>query len=82
MLSVKRLFAITAFLALTSCAHKVLPISYGCPPVKLPPDPVSYVDKLNYKSTPDEVVQAWVATALSYRNWHRAVRYQVAIDNG
>jgi len=69
-------------IGLTGCSRKIIPVSYGCPTVKLPPDPADYLGKLDYKSTPDEVMQGWVATALAYRNWNKAVRYQVAIQNG
>jgi len=68
-----------SFLIITSCTTgKPELVSYHCPTVVLPDDPQEYVSSLNYKSQPNDVVQAWVATALSYRNWNRAVREQVS----
>ena len=79
MILLKRLSAIMAFLILISCSTgKPALVSYKCPAIVLPDDPVEYVSTLNAKSEPNEVMQAWVATALSYRNWNRTVREQVA----
>lgn len=50
-------------------------------PIKLPSDPVNYVSRLNDKSSPDEVVKAWVSTATAYRNWNRIVRKQIESIN-
>lgn len=49
--------------------------------IKLPPDPVNGVAALTDKSSPDEVVRAWVATATAYRNWNRTVRKQIETIN-
>ena len=79
MILLKRLSAIMGFLILISCSTgKPALVSYDCPAVVLPDDPTEYVSTLTEKSEPNEVIQAWVATALSYRNWNRAVRLQVA----
>ena len=73
----KRWWLIVAVALLAGCATKPKPVAYHCPRLQLPPDPTIYVLKLNKKSTPNEVVQAWVATTLAYRNWNKAVRQQV-----
>ena len=76
MLSFKRLTVITAILSITSCSTPVK-VAYECPRIQLPADPVAPVTKLTDKSTPDEVIKAWVATATVYRNWNKTVRKQV-----
>lgn len=77
MLSFKRVCVIIVFLACSSCTHKSEPIAYQCPPILLPPDPKAAVLKLTVKSSPDEVIKAWVATAVAYRDWNRIVKKQV-----
>ena len=76
-----RVLLLMAFLVIASCTTgKPELVSYHCPTITLPDDPPSYTGKLNYESEPNEVMQAWVATALAYRNWDRAVREQVALS--
>lgn len=56
---------------------KPTPIVYKCPKIILPKDPISPVDKLNQNSKPNEVIKAWVITAIEYKNWNRIVRKQI-----
>lgn len=60
-----------------SCTHKPIPISYNCPKIVLPSDPVPQTKRLNKNSRPDQVIKAWVATANEYRGWNKIVREQV-----
>lgn len=79
MIAVLKKSAIIVFLTLIcGCtATKPKPVVYECPRLQLPPNPTPYVLQLNAKSTPNEVVQAWAATALAYYNWNLAVNQQV-----
>lgn len=71
-------FFIIAFT--TGCGTKAIqPIAYDCPKIKLPNDPIDYTKSLNEKSTPDEVIKAWVATAQSYKGWNKTVRRQITV---
>jgi hypothetical protein len=73
--------AIMGFLILTSCATtKPIPVAYKCPQLVLPPDPITPLDKLTDKSKPDEVMKAWVSTAVAYRDWNHIVRQQVNVS--
>jgi hypothetical protein len=66
------------FCILISCTTgKPTLVRYDCPEIVFPDDPPEYVSTLSDKSAPNEVTQAWVATALSYRNWNKAVRDQI-----
>jgi hypothetical protein len=49
----------------------------SCAHVDLPADPKSTVNLLSDKSTPDQVIKAWVATAYAYREWNIIVRKQI-----
>lgn len=72
---------IMAFLILTSCSTvKPIPVAYDCPKLVLPADPITPIDKLTDKSKPDEVMKAWVSTAVAYRDWNRIVRQQVNVS--
>lgn len=78
MLSFAYVCAIMGFLTVTSCTtSKPTPIAYDCPRILLPADPVIPIRKLTDKSKPDDVIKAWVATAVAYRDWNRVVRKQV-----
>jgi hypothetical protein len=77
-MSHKLLVAFVAFV-LTSCTTiKPTPIAYKCPKIILPTDPVVPVHALNANSKPDDVIKAWVATAVAYRDWNRVVRKQIS----
>lgn len=55
-----------------------VPIAYNCPKIKLPAAPdISYLNKLNDKSSPADIVKAWIAAANAYHAWAIAVRRQV-----
>jgi hypothetical protein len=56
----------------------VQPIAYECPKVILPADPILPIKTLTAKSTPDQVMKSWIATATAYRDWNRVVRKQIA----
>jgi hypothetical protein len=73
----KALTSVMLILSVISCAHKPLPISYNCPKMVLPPDPVPQTKRLTKNSRPDQVIKAWVATANEYRGWNKIVREQV-----
>lgn len=74
----KLLFVVVITILLSACATKPVQIAYNCPTLMLPPDPVPFTRSLTGKSPPDEVVKAWVATAIAYRDWDRVVRLQVS----
>jgi hypothetical protein len=65
-------------LNLSSCATKPVEISYNCPKLVLPKDPILYTKKLTEKSNAEDVMKSWVATAVAYRDWNKTVRKQVA----
>ena len=67
--------------ALTGCASTPKPVAYDCPVIALPPDPVPEVSKLTVKSTDDEIIKAWVITAIQYREWNIIVRRQIAASS-
>lgn len=78
MSELKFISAIILFLICTSCSSvKTTPVSYQCPQIKLPADPVPATRHLTARSKPNEVIKAWVATALAYREWDIIVRKQV-----
>ena len=79
MNKLKIFLSLIAVLILTSCSCKpqLIPIVQKLPPIILPSDPVNYTKNLTLKSSPDEVIKAWVATAISYRNWNIIVRKQI-----
>lgn len=56
------------------------PIFYTHSKIILPNDPIVPISKLNDQSQPDEVIKAWVATAIAYRNWSRIVRKQIELS--
>lgn len=64
-------------LLVTACMKSQPPVTYQCPRVVLPDDPKNNLATLTEESTPDQVIKAWVATAVAYRNWNHAVREQV-----
>lgn len=73
----KRVVLLSCLLLVACASNKVIPIAYNCPRVTLPPDPIPATKTLNAKSTPGDVMKAWVATAYAYRGWNMAVRRQV-----
>lgn len=77
MILFKALSAIIGFLILTSCA-RITPIAYDCPIITLPTDPIVPIMLITSTSSPDEVMKAWVATAIAYRDWNRVVHKQIA----
>jgi hypothetical protein len=62
---------------LASCSTTPTPVSYNCPVIILPPDPIPEVNKLTIKSKPNEIIKAWVATAVQYHDWNVAVHRQI-----
>ena len=72
---------LVASLLLTGCASEIepVPVAYNCPRLMLPDDPVPATIQLTDKSTPDEVIKAWVATAYAYRGWNQIVRKQNSV---
>lgn len=75
-------FYLIAIVFLTSCSLiKPTPIAYHCPRIILPADPKPNTDKLTEKSKPNEVIKAWVSTAMAYRDWNRIVRKQIENSN-
>ena len=62
---------------LSSCASKPIPLSYNCPRIMLPPDPILPTRKLTTKSRPDQVAKAYRATVSALRGWNSIVRKQV-----
>lgn len=77
MISISRLSVIILFLNFTSCTTPPPNIAYECPEIILPHDPFVPIGSLTDKSKPDEVMKAWVATAIAYRDWNRIVRQQI-----
>ena len=73
----RRLFLllILAFI-LPACSSGAAPIAYQCPTIVLPPDPKNPASKLGPQASPDEVIKAWVATAVAYYEWNKIVRAQ------
>ena len=69
---------IVLVLCLPTCAMKPTPIAYQTPHIMLPPDPIPATANLNPKSSPDQVVKAWVATATAYKKWCSIVREQIS----
>jgi hypothetical protein len=55
-----------------------MPISYNCPKIELPSDPIDYTKILTDVSSPDEVIKAWVTTASGYKEWNAIVREQMS----
>lgn len=77
----KKSLVIVLVLHLAACSTmKPVAIAYHCPKIVLPEDPIAPVDKLTDKSKPDEVMKAWVSTAIAYRDWNRVVRQQVSVS--
>ena len=74
-------FILTLFIAfsigLVGCATKPIEIAYDCPKLILPKDPILYTQKLTNKSSAEQVMKSWVATANAYRDWNVTVRKQV-----
>jgi hypothetical protein len=66
---------------LAGCSTQPIKLAYQCPGIELPPDPSAPVTKLNEQSQPDEIVKAWVATAVGYRDWNIIVRKQITDTN-
>ncbi len=60
------------------CSSKHIPISYNCPKIELPSDPIDYTKMLTDISQPDEVIKAWVATASGYKEWNIIVKEQLS----
>ena len=52
-------------------------LSENYPELIIPPDPKPPINNLTRKSTPDQVVKAWVATAILYKDWNVTVRKQI-----
>lgn len=53
------------------------PVAYKCPAIIFPADPIPAVYKISRKSSPDEVMKAWVSTAVAYKRWNQIARKQV-----
>ena len=62
---------------LCGCVPKPVPVVLDCPRIVLPMNPAVPLTHLNAKSTPDEVIKAWITTATLYRDWNVIVRRQV-----
>ena len=75
--SVNRWLCVPLVLVLCACAQRPIPIAYECPKLQLPADPVAPVRTLTPQSSADEVIKAWVATAVAYETWNVVVRKQV-----
>lgn len=61
-----------------SCTtQKPIKVVYDCPKIILPSAPIPPIKQLKNDSPPDEVIKAWVATAIVYRDWQSIVRRQV-----
>lgn len=73
----KRLCGIISICTLTSCAH-VTPVAFECPRLILPKDPIVPIHQITSASKSNEVIKAWVATAIAYRDWNIIVRKQIA----
>lgn len=73
----KTALVIVLGLSFSACTPKITPVAYNCPKIQLPADPIAPANKLTDKSQPDEVMKAWVVTAIAYRDWNRAVRRQI-----
>lgn len=63
-------------LCIGSCSREQPIIHYQSGVIKFPEDPVRTTDALHSKSTPDEVIKAWVSTAVGYMHWHDVVKKQ------
>lgn len=63
--------------AISACAQQPVPIAYHCPRIVLPSDPALPVKNLNANSKPNDVMKAWVATAVGLRTWNKIVRQQI-----
>lgn len=75
---IKCVGAVVAICMITSCSTpKPVPVSYDCPQIDLPRDPVPATRQLTVTSKPDEVMKAWVASAMAYKKWDEIVRTQV-----
>ena len=66
----------------TGCSINKLPISYGCPKIILPDDPVTPLIDIDNDSNADDVIKAWVITAYAYKEWNIIVRKQIEEING
>lgn len=74
--------AIICFCLVAGCStQKPLPVVYDLPTIKLPAAPPEFTQGLNDKSTPDEVVKAWVASSVAYKSWMIAVKRQFSPIN-
>ncbi len=72
------LVALVVSCLVCGCTHdNPVKVVYDIPELSLPPDPIPYTNTLTSKSTPDQVMKAWVATAMQYRGWNQAVRKEV-----
>ena len=76
----KVIYGLILTLCLSSCA-KPTPVALDCPKIILPKDPIIPLSQLTDESKPDVVIKAWVATAMAYRDWNRAVRKQINATN-
>lgn len=66
----------------TSCSPpRAQPVYYNVPFIQVPPDPPSHMDAITDKSPPEDVMKAWIATAVSERGWRRTVRKQIDAGN-
>lgn len=63
---------------LISCSSVPTKIAYDCPRIVLPPDPHIPVKNLTAKSQPNDVIKAWVSTAVGCRDWANIVKKQVS----
>lgn len=64
-------------LLLDGCGSKHMPLAYHCSKIELPNDPIDYTKMLTEFSTPDEVMKAWVTTAIGYKEWNTIVKEQI-----
>ncbi len=71
------ILVIMMLLFLEACGTKTIPLSYNCPTIQLPIDPIPFTRSLTLTSQPDEVIKAWVATAMEYKGWDETVRKEI-----
>lgn len=81
MSKLKKLISTLVILQLAGCACGPKIIIEKPPEIKLPADPENTVFKLNDTSKPNEVIKAWVVTAVACRDWSKTVKKQIALIN-
>ncbi len=77
--NIKCILVLYVVMLISSCAteNKPIKIVYHVPEIKLPPIPNAATNKLSDKSTPAEIMKAWVATATAYRGWSLTVKKMI-----